>query len=116
MKKIPPEPVPNRSIWGKEKVMIRRKQSFRISFPTFWLVRWTNMLFREPHSPPSITRPIMASPRVRIRSSPPAPAASSCSTPSSTIRRISPGWSRSMETSPTMNRAAGTAKYRYFFT
>ena len=114
--RVTSEPVPNRSIWGKEKHMIRRKQSFRISLPMFWLARWANMLFREPHIPPNSTRPTMVRPRVKIRSNPPAPAASSRSTPSSTIRRISPGCSRSMETSPTMNRAAGMAKYRYFLT
>lgn len=29
------EPVPNRSTWGNEKVMMLRKASFRISFPMF---------------------------------------------------------------------------------
>ena len=109
------DPVPKRSICGKEKVMIRRKQSFRISLPMFWLVRCTNILFRAPHAPPNKTSRIMMSPSLTISSSPPAPEASSFSTPSSTIWRISPGWSRSMETSPTMNKAAGMAKYRYFF-
>ena len=39
--------------------MIRRKVSFRISLPIFWLEMWVKALFSEPHSPPNTTRAII---------------------------------------------------------
>ncbi len=108
------EPVPKRSICGKEKSMILRKQSFRISFPIFWLDMCTNTLLREPQSPPSRTRPIICSPSIHIRCRSALPPLLTPRTPSSTIRLMNPGCSRSIITSPIMNRPAMMAKSRYF--
>ena len=103
------EPVLKASIWGKEKDIIRRKQSFRMLLPMFWPAMWTNTLLREPHSPPNSTSRIIRRPSCQMRAMLPTPPFSRPRTPSSTIRLMIPGWVRSMDTSPTMKRAAKTA-------
>ena len=107
------EPAPSRSTWGKEKVMIRRKQSLRISLPMFCPALCTNTLFIDPQKPPNSTSPTICSPSRQISVRSPAPPLFSPSTPSSTIRLMMPGWIRSISTSPTMQAAASTAKCRY---
>ena len=107
------EPVPKLSIWGKEKVMILRKVSLRSSFPIFWLAILTNTLLREPKQQPISTMPIICAPTFQISSRLPVPLLCSPKTPSSTMRLISPGWIKSISTSPPMNRAASTAKCAY---
>lgn len=107
------DPVPNRSSCRKEKVMILRKQSFRIALPIFCPGRWTKTLLSEPQRPPNNTRPIICSPSVQIRFKLPAPPLCKPRMPSSTIRRIMLGWIRSISTSPTMNRPARMVKGKY---
>ena len=75
----------------------------------FWPVICTNTLLSEPHRPPNITSTIMRRPRLSIRLMSPTPPLLRPSTPSSTMRLIMSGCSRSMVTSPTMNSVASTA-------
>ena len=114
--RVTSEPVPKRSICGKEKVMIRRKQSLRMSLPTFCAAMCVNTLFSEPHNPPKSTRPIIRMPSVRMRCRSPTPPLAVPSTPSSTMRLMIVGWMRSMLTSLTMNAAASRANRTYFLT
>lgn len=105
-------PAPNLSIWEKEKAMLCRNASLRISLPMFWPDRWTNTLFMEPQNPPNSTSPIICRPRMKMSFRSPTPPVSRPSTPSSTMRLMIPGCTRSISTSPTINSPAMTARGR----
>ena len=114
--RVTSEPVPMESICGKEKAIIRRKQSLRMSLPTFCPAYCTTTLFIEPQKQPRSTNPTICRPSRQIRPMSPTPPLERPSTPSSTISLMRLGCRRSMHTSPTMKSAPSTPRGMYLRT